>query len=370
MQSQSLPTVFATLSAASHNGKTLQSAEQLQAAILLNGMSTAKRTRKKSGSSSGGSGSKSPGSDYEDDMPDEPRSKSQTTIEERRAVRLEKNRQSAALSRTRKKEAVTKLQNDLSRVTTDNQALRDQLDLERRSNWECRLHVERLEKQMLAVCTENLEFRSRLNDMGVSLDARSASLPALLAASAPPPMPAAVAAAAMPTAAAPGFDASRSSPASSASEPGLQSPKTMESGLHEIAALIANGHVSQLPVGTPALAMAAACLPAVVRPPSVAAAASKASSAAQALHALSSFSTPLSQQVQGLPGAIAQSVPSLSSSAAALPPRAAPPPPHSAPHVHPPPASGAELSNESCAAQAAPHQARPLFAADSRAAAS
>jgi len=90
--------------------------------------------------------------------------------EKRRQVRLMKNRQSAALSRQRKKEYIGNLQKQVTRVIQENTNYQVQLAKLTNQSWENKLIVERLEKDILKLVNENNELRSRMKEVGVPAD--------------------------------------------------------------------------------------------------------------------------------------------------------------------------------------------------------
>jgi hypothetical protein len=84
--------------------------------------------------------------------------------------RLMKNRQSAALSRQRKKEFISNLQKQVQVSTQNQQSLQLQVTKLTTQNWESKLAVERLEKEILKLISENNELKSKLKELGVPID--------------------------------------------------------------------------------------------------------------------------------------------------------------------------------------------------------
>jgi dynactin complex subunit len=86
------------------------------------------------------------------------------------SCRLQKNRQSAAQSRQRKKEYISNLQKQVNKLTQENQQYQMQVNKLTTQTWESKIHVERLEKEILKLLTENNELKIKLKEMGVSVD--------------------------------------------------------------------------------------------------------------------------------------------------------------------------------------------------------
>jgi predicted RNase H-like nuclease (RuvC/YqgF family) len=78
-----------------------------------------------------------------------------------------KNRQSAALSRQRKKEYITNLQKQVTRYTQESQQFQNQVSRLTTSNWESKVHTERLEKEIIKLVHENNELRGKLKEFGM-----------------------------------------------------------------------------------------------------------------------------------------------------------------------------------------------------------
>jgi len=90
--------------------------------------------------------------------------------EKKREVRLMKNRLSAALSRQRKKEFIGNLQKQLTRLTQENTNYQLQTSKLTTQQWENKVIVERLEKDILRLVNENNELRNRLKELGNSVE--------------------------------------------------------------------------------------------------------------------------------------------------------------------------------------------------------
>ena len=78
-----------------------------------------------------------------------------------------KNRQSAALSRQRKKEYISNLQKQVSRYSQESQQFQNQVSKLTTSNWESKLHTERLEKEIIKLVHENNDLKSKLREFGM-----------------------------------------------------------------------------------------------------------------------------------------------------------------------------------------------------------
>eukprot|EP00026_Physarum_polycephalum_P013811 Phypoly_transcript_14255.p1 GENE.Phypoly_transcript_14255~~Phypoly_transcript_14255.p1 ORF type:complete len:192 (+),score=40.41 Phypoly_transcript_14255:149-724(+) len=80
----------------------------------------------------------------------------------KRQLRLLKNRQSAALSRQRKKEYITDLEERTNGLITENHELVQKIAFLSSVNVECKMHIETLEKILSETRNENNELKSRL----------------------------------------------------------------------------------------------------------------------------------------------------------------------------------------------------------------
>ena len=78
-----------------------------------------------------------------------------------------KNRQSAALSRQRKKEYISNLQKQVSRYSQESQQFQNQVSKLTTTNWESKLHTERLEKEIIKLVHENNDLKSKLREFGM-----------------------------------------------------------------------------------------------------------------------------------------------------------------------------------------------------------
>jgi len=90
--------------------------------------------------------------------------------DKKRQTRLLKNRQSAALSRQRKKEYIGNLQKQVTRMTLENSNYQVQVAKLTNQSWEGKILVERLEKDILKLVNENNELRNRLKELGAPVD--------------------------------------------------------------------------------------------------------------------------------------------------------------------------------------------------------
>ncbi len=88
---------------------------------------------------------------------------------------MEKNRISAAQSRQKKKEYISNLQNGQNRLTQENAALQLQLSKVTTQNFEYRILLERKDKEILQLLSDNSEMRARLKDLGAPVDERPRS---------------------------------------------------------------------------------------------------------------------------------------------------------------------------------------------------
>lgn len=80
----------------------------------------------------------------------------------KRQLRLLKNRQSAALSRQRKKEYINDLESRAGNLGSDKTDLEVKVNKLGTIVMEYKLHTEKLEKQLLDISQENIELRSKL----------------------------------------------------------------------------------------------------------------------------------------------------------------------------------------------------------------
>jgi len=90
--------------------------------------------------------------------------------DKKRQLRLEKNRQSAALSRQRKKEFIGNLQKQVSKVAHENVTFQQEMNRLTNESWESKLTVQKLEKDILKLVMENNELRGRLKVIGANTD--------------------------------------------------------------------------------------------------------------------------------------------------------------------------------------------------------
>lgn len=114
----------------------------------------------------------------------------------KRQLRLLKNRQSAALSRQRKKEYISDLEERTNGLITENHTLGQKIAKLSSMNLECKVHIDSLEKSLNETKNENMELRSRLasitgtNIIAPSLPSPSpSSSPSLSSSSSSSPSP-------------------------------------------------------------------------------------------------------------------------------------------------------------------------------------
>lgn len=80
----------------------------------------------------------------------------------KRQLRLLKNRQSAALSRQRKKEYISDLEERTNELITENHTLVQKIAKLSSMNLEFKMHIDSLEKSLNETKNENMDLRSRL----------------------------------------------------------------------------------------------------------------------------------------------------------------------------------------------------------------
>ncbi len=90
--------------------------------------------------------------------------------------RLLKNRQSAALSRQKKKDYISNLQKTLTQAEQAQSQLQMQVTKLTTQTWESKIHIERLEKEILKLVNENNELRVKLKEMGCPIEERPKTL--------------------------------------------------------------------------------------------------------------------------------------------------------------------------------------------------
>jgi len=94
----------------------------------------------------------------------------------KRQLRLLKNRQSAALSRQRKKEYITDLEERTNGLITENHDLVQKIAKLSSLNVEFKMHIDSLEKSLSESKNENSELRSRLSTANASPTSTSSPL--------------------------------------------------------------------------------------------------------------------------------------------------------------------------------------------------
>jgi len=96
----------------------------------------------------------------------------QEDVEKKRQVRLLKNRQSAALSRQKKKDYLETIKKTVQQAEQTQGQLQIQIAKLTTQNWEGKIHIERLEKEILKLMNENNELRTKLKDLGCTIEDR------------------------------------------------------------------------------------------------------------------------------------------------------------------------------------------------------
>lgn len=94
--------------------------------------------------------------------------------EKKRRIRLMKNRQSAALSRKRKKEYVASLESKAKDLDVENSNLKTQVHKLKTENWKSRILIEDQERQIKAFKSEKEDLKEQIRKLILLLEKKSA----------------------------------------------------------------------------------------------------------------------------------------------------------------------------------------------------